>query len=263
MADDPVLQIEGITKSFGENTVLRGVSLDVEAGGIYGLMGANGAGKSTLIKILSGAYAPDGGEIRIGGRAVTFPDPTAARRLGVGTVHQNPNDGVVLDMTVAENLALDRLAEPGGPVGFSRRRTERQARAVADQLGMRLSRQVLRSPVRRLGVSERQLLVLARALARRPEILILDEPTSALSADETDRLFDLVSSLVRDGMTVLFVSHKLAEFDRLCRHVGVLRDGAMRGEFFRDGDRRFDWPRVLTALFDRSPSEMRRTGLPG
>ena len=263
MAGDPVLQIEGITKSFGENTVLRGVSFGVEAGGIYGLMGANGAGKSTLIKILSGAYAPDGGEIRIGGAAVTFPDPTAAHRLGVGTVHQNPNDGVVLDMTVAENLALDRLAQPGGPVGFSHRRIERHAREVADQLGMRLSRQVLRSPVRRLGVSERQLLVLARALARRPEILILDEPTSALSAEETDRLFDLVSSLVRDGMTVLFVSHKLAEFDRLCRHVGVLRDGAMRGEFFRDGERRFDWPRVLTALFDRSPSDMRRTGLPG
>src|SRR4051794_37580350 len=169
-------------------------------------MGANGAGKSTLIKILSGAYAPDGGEIRVGGRAVTFPDPTAARRLGVGTVHQNPNDGVVLDMTVAENLALDRLAEPGGPVGFSHRRIERHAREVADQLGMRLSRQVLRSPVRRLGVSERQLLVLARALASRAEILILGEPTSALSADETDRLFDLVASLVRDGMTVLFVS---------------------------------------------------------
>ena len=180
----------------------------------------------------------------------------------MGTVHQNPNDGVVLDMTVAEDLALDRLAEPGGPVGFSHRRIERHAREVADQLGMQLRRQVLRSPVRRLGVSERQLLVLARALASRPEILILDEPTSALSADETDRLFDLVASLVRDGMTVLFVSHKLAEFDRLCRHVGVLRDGAMRGEFFRDGDRRFDWPRVLTALFDRSPSEMRRTGLP-
>jgi simple sugar transport system ATP-binding protein len=263
VAGDPVLRIEGITKSFGENRVLRGVSFGVAEGSIYGLMGANGAGKSTLIKILSGAYPPDGGEIRVGGRAVSFPDPTAAHRLGVGTVHQNPNDGVVLDMTVAENLALDRLVEPGGPVGFSHRRIERQAVEVADQLGMRLGRQALRAPVRRLGVSERQLLVLARALARRPEILILDEPTAALSADEAGRLFDLVSSLVRDGMTVLFVSHKLAEFDRLCRHVGVLRDGAMRGEFFSEGDHSFDWPSVLTALFDRSPAEMRRSGVAG
>ena len=84
-----------------------------------------------------------------------------------------------------------------------------------------------------------------------------------MSADEAGRLFDLVSALVEDGMTVLFVSHKLAEFDRLCRHVGVLRDGAMRGEFFSDGDHSFDWPSVLTALFDRSPAEMRRSGVAG
>ena len=242
MAGDPVLRIEGITKSFGENRVLRGVSFGVAEGSIYGLMGANGAGKSTLIKILSGAYPPDGGEIRVGGRAVSFPDPTAAHRLGVGTVHQNPNDGVVLDMTVAENLALDRLVEPGGPVGFSHRRIERQAVEVADQLGMRLGRQALRAPVRRLGVSERQLLVLARALARRPGILILDEPTSALSAEEAGRLFDLVCALVRDGMTVLFVSHNLAEFDRLCRTWGCCVTVRCAASSSPRTIKPFDWP---------------------
>ncbi|GEL20117.1 sugar ABC transporter ATP-binding protein [Pseudonocardia asaccharolytica] len=265
---DTVLQVRSISKSFGPNRVLRGVSFRVEKGTIYGLMGANGAGKSTLIKILSGAHVPDGGEILLGGRAVTFPDPIAAQRLGVATVYQNPDDGVILDMTVAENLALDRLTDSSSPPGFSRRRTERHALEVAQTLGMHLTRQVLRSPVRQLGVSERQLLVLARALSRKPEILILDEPTSALSAEETVRLFDLVRSLVDDGMTALFVTHKLAEFDRLCRRVGVLRDGAMQGEFVSDerhGDDRhgFDWPAALTALFDRTPAEMQRTELPG
>jgi simple sugar transport system ATP-binding protein len=260
--ESSVLEVRDIAKSYGPNRVLRGVSFGVAKGSIYGLMGANGAGKSTLIKVLSGAEAPDGGEILLGGEPVSFPDPLAAQRAGVGTVYQNPNDGVVLDMTVAENLALDRLTDSSSPRRFSRSRTERHALEVADTLGMHLTRQVLRSPVRRLGVSERQLLVLARALSRKPEILILDEPTSALSAEETTRLFDLVRSLVDEGMTVLFVSHKLSEFDQLCHHVGVLRDGAMPGEFFRDERHAFDWPEVLTALFDRTPAQMRRDELP-
>jgi simple sugar transport system ATP-binding protein len=260
---DTVLEVSDISKSFGPNRVLRGVSFAVPQGGIYGLMGANGAGKSTLIKILSGAQAPDGGRISLGGREVEFRDPIAAHRAGVGTVHQNPNDGVVLDMTVAENLALDTLTDGSSPRLFSRARTERHAREVAATLGLRLDRSVLRSPVRGLGVSERQLLVLARALSRRPEILILDEPTSALSAQESDRLFELIGSLVADGMTVLFVSHKLAEFDRLCDRVGVLRDGAMTGEFDRRAGAGFDWPAALTALFGRAPEQLGHEELPG
>ena len=259
----PVLEVRDIEKSFGPNRVLRGVSFGVARGAIYGLMGANGAGKSTLIKILCGAEAPDGGQILLGGREVSFPDPIAAHRLGVGTVHQNPNDGVVLDMTVAENLALDNLTDGSSPLRFSRKRTERHAVEVADTLGLRLTKAVLRAPVRELGVSERQLLVLARALSRKPEILILDEPTSALSALETSRLFELVRSLVADGMTVLFVTHKLAEFDQLCDHVGVLRDGAMTGEFHRAEGRLFDWPVALKALFDRTPAELNHDELPG
>lgn len=257
-----VLEVRDVTKSFGVNRVLRGVNLSVEKAGIYGLMGANGAGKSTLIKILSGADQPDGGEILISGRPVRLTDPLAAQRLGVGTVYQNPNDGVILGMTVAENLALDRFTAGSSGPGFTRRRTEAQAREVADTLGLQLPRRVLRSTVDTLGVSERQLLVLARALSRKPEILILDEPTSALSKEETDRLFTLVRTLSDSGMTVLFITHKLAEFDQLCQHVGALRDGEMQGEFFRGENVGFDWPQVLTVLFDRSPAELERTASP-
>jgi len=171
---------------------------------------------------------------------------------------------VVLDMTVAENLALDRLNDRTAPRWFTLRRAERQAAEVADVLGLQLSRAVMRAPVNTLGVSDRQLLVLARALSRHPEVLILDEPTSALSTDESGRLFELLRQQVADGTTLLYVSHKLAEFDVLCDQVGVLRDGAMQGEFDRGNqrtgaDQGFDWPRVLQALFDRSPSEMKRT----
>lgn len=149
--DPPVLQVDGISKSFGDNLVLRGVGLQIRRGEIYGLMGANGAGKSTLIKILCGAEQPDGGTIAVNGSPTTFTDPLAAVRRGVGTVHQNPNDGVILDMTVAENLALDRLNSGSSSPWFSRRRTERDAREVAATLGLQLSRSAMRAPVRELG----------------------------------------------------------------------------------------------------------------
>lgn len=259
----PVLDVRAISKSYGPNRVLRGVSFTLEKGSIYGLMGANGAGKSTLIKVLSGAEATDGGRILRDGETVVFPDPLTAQRSGIGTVHQNPNDGVILDMTVAENLALDRLSDGSSPVIFSRRRTEAQAVEVAATLGMRLDKATLRAPVRDLGVSERQLLVLARQLSRKPRILILDEPTSALSREESARLFELVRALAADDMTVLFVTHKLAEIDQLCDRVGVLRDGAMQGEFAPEPGGGFSWPTVLTALFDRTPAQMARAALPG
>jgi simple sugar transport system ATP-binding protein len=262
-----VLDLRGVTKSFGRNQVLRGVRLAVDADGIYALMGANGAGKSTLIRILSGAHQADGGQILLRGEPVEFADPLAAQRAGIATVHQNPNDGVVLDMTVAENLALDTLTDRESPRLFARRRTEDHAREVAATLGLQLSSRRLRSPVRDLGVSDRQLLVLARALSRRPEILVLDEPTSALSGDEAERLFALIRSLRAGGMTTLFVTHKLAEIDQLADRLGVLRDGAMQGEFAPGAQgpeaQGYDWPVVLTALFDRAPAESTRVESPG
>ncbi len=259
----PVLAVDNVSKSFGPNQVLRGVSFQVERGEIYALMGATGAGKSTLIKVLCGAHQSDAGTISINGERVDLNSPLLAQRHGIGTVHQNPNDGVVLDMTVAENLALDTLTDTRSRPGFSRRRTETNAREVAATLGMKLTRDMLRSPVRDLGVSERQLLVLARTISHRPEILILDEPTSALSAEEITRLFDIVRSLAADGMTVLFVTHKLSEIDEISGHVGVLRDGAMQGEYEKTANGSYDWPVVLKALFDRTPSEMKREEITG
>ncbi|GAB3120228.1 sugar ABC transporter ATP-binding protein [Glaciibacter psychrotolerans] len=257
------LKLADIVKDFGPNRVLRGVGFAVEKGEIYSLMGANGAGKSTLIRVLSGAHRADGGQIELNGAVVDIHDPLSAQRHGIGTVQQNPNDGVVLDMTVAENLALDTFVDAREGLFVNRAKTEARAGEIAGRLGLDVTPAFLRTPVRDLGVSERQLLVIARALSRRPKILVLDEPTSALSGEEVSRLFALVRDLVGEGMSVLFVTHKLAEIAELADRVGVLRDGEMRGEFSRDADGRFEWSAVLTELFDKTPSELSHEELPG
>jgi simple sugar transport system ATP-binding protein len=257
------LELTDIVKDFGPNRVLRGVGFAVRRGEIYSLIGANGAGKSTLIKVLSGAHRADAGEVLMNGTAVDIVDPISAQRHGIGTVQQNPNDGVVLDMTVAENLALDTFVDRASGLMSNRRSTEAKATEIAGLLGLHVTPGFLRTPVRDLGVSERQLLVLARTLSRRPQILVLDEPTSALSGEEVSRLFQIIRDLVSEGMSVLFVTHKLSEIGQLADRVGVLRDGEMRGEFSRDATGRFDWSRVLTELFDKTPSELTHQERPG
>jgi simple sugar transport system ATP-binding protein len=251
------LELRGITKEFGPNRVLQGVGFTVRRGEIYSLMGANGAGKSTLIRVLSGAHSSDGGTVMVDGQIVTIHDPHSAQQLGIGTVQQNPNDGVVLDMTVAENLALDSFADRRAGMMTSRKNTEARAREVAALLGLEVTPKFLRTTLRDLGVSERQLLVLARTLSLRPEILVLDEPTSALSGEEVARLFAIIRDLVSDGMSVLFVTHKIGEIAELADRVGVLRDGKMRGEFSKNAAGTFEWSEVLTELFDKTPSDLK------
>lgn len=250
------LELKSIIKEFGPNRVLRGVGFTVRRGEIYSLMGANGAGKSTLIRVLSGAHPADSGTVLVNGKVVSLVDPHSAQQLGIGTVQQNPNDGVVLDMTVAENLALDSFADRRAGMMTSRKNTETRAREVAALLGLEVTPKFLRTTVRDLGVSERQLLVLARTLSLRPEILVLDEPTSALSGEEVARLFAIIKDLVRDGMSVLFVTHKIGEIAELADRVGVLRDGKMRGEFSKNDAGEFEWAEVLTELFDKTPSDL-------
>lgn len=257
------LELTNVVKNFGPNRVLRGVGFAVRRGEIYSLMGANGAGKSTLIRVLCGAHNADSGQVLMNGVAIDIVDPISAQRHGIGTVQQNPNDGVVLDMTVAENLALDTFVDSKAGLLTNRRSTEARATEIAGLLGLEVTQSFLRTQVRDLGVSERQLLVLARTLSRRPQILILDEPTSALSGDEVARLFSIIRDLVSDGMSVVFVTHKLSEIAELADRVGVLRDGEMRGEFCRDESGKFDWAQVLTELFDKTPSELTHDELPG
>jgi simple sugar transport system ATP-binding protein len=220
----PVLSVAGVTKRYGAATVLSDVSLEIGRGEVVGLVGANGAGKSTLIRILSGVTRPTAGRVLLDGTPVSPAGPLEAQRAGVQTVHQHIDDGIVPGATVAENLILDGGSPARGWL-VTRRRTREAAERVARAARLDLP---LNAPVDGLPPGPRQQIVLARALAHRPRVLILDEPTSALSAAESDLLLATVRRLAADGVAVLYVSHRLQEIRELCDRVAVLRDGELR-----------------------------------
>ena len=224
----PVFVVKGLMKSFGPNRVLRGVDLALHAGEVTVLMGANGAGKSTLVKIVSGIHSADGGTIELAGNLFAPSTPAEAMRAGVVTVHQAINDGVVPALDVASNLTLDRLSGKGAPLLLNPRRIRREAREVADRMGLGLD---LSKEVTDLTLADRQLVAIARAMARRPQVLILDEPTSSLSSNEADRLFALIDRLRADGVAILYISHRMSDIRRLADRIVSLRDGAIAGRF--------------------------------
>ncbi|RVC57092.1 sugar ABC transporter ATP-binding protein, partial [Mesorhizobium sp. M2A.F.Ca.ET.046.02.1.1] len=176
--------VEGLRKSFGQNEVLGGISLELHAGEVTVLMGANGAGKSTLVKIISGVYARGAGTMRLAGNAFDPQTPAEAIRAGVVTVHQNINDGVVADLDVATNLTLDRLSGKGASMLFKPANVRAEAKAVADRMGLAID---LKARVSDLSLADRQMVATSRAMAHQPKVLILDEPTSSLSSAEADR----------------------------------------------------------------------------
>ncbi|HLU59888.1 MAG TPA: sugar ABC transporter ATP-binding protein [Pseudonocardia sp.] len=248
------VELHDVRHAFGGNPVLRGVSIEWDAGEVLALMGANGAGKSTLIKVLAGVHPLQHGRISVDGTPLSAADgPLAARRLGIETVHQRIDEGVVPGLSVAENLLFERIAQSELPPVGSLRRLLPAAREVAAGLGLDWSDATLRRDIHELGIADQQLVLLARALSRRPRLLVLDEPTSALSAAETDRLFGVVDDLRRSGVAVLYVSHRIGEIDRLADRIAVLRDGSIRSEQTKP----FDWPAaVRDMLGERGAQEL-------
>ena len=255
----PAVALADVSMAFGGRTVLASVSLDIAPGSVVALLGANGAGKSTLIKILSGVHAGHGGQVRVDGAPVVLDSPLAARRLGIQTVHQRIGEGIVPGLTVAENLVFEELARRRGNPFVSGRATLARAREIQAGLGLDWSDAVLKQDVTELGISDRQLLILARALATRPRLLVLDEPTSALSATEAQRLFALVARMREDGIAVLYVSHRLGEIDALADRLVVLRDGLLT----EDQARPFDWDAALRAMLGPGAGGHHRPARPG
>jgi ABC-type sugar transport system ATPase subunit len=219
----PLLTLRGIRKRFGRLEVLHGVDLDLAAGEVLVLAGANGAGKSTLVKILAGAYDEWEGTIELAGRRVRPRSPHEAAALGISTIHQEL--ALVGPMSVADNLFLgrERCRAWGGVDG---RVQSEMARGWLDRLGLDVD---VRLRVEELPVAVQQSIEIARALSMDARVLVMDEPTSALTEMETRHLFERVEQLKREGHAVLFISHKMEEIYRVADRIAVLRDGQLVG----------------------------------
>ncbi len=222
----PLLEMRNITKSFGKFQALKGVDLAVFSGEIHALMGENGAGKSTLMKILAGAYTTTSGEILIEGRPWSIKGPKDALNAGISLIYQEMQ--LAPNLTVAENIFLGSELSRGGLV--QRKEMVMQTQAVIDRLGAQFKASDL---VMGLTIAEQQQVEIARALHRNSRILVMDEPTAALSTRETHRLFELILRLRDEGMAIIYISHRMAEVYELSDRVSVLRDGQYVGSLMR------------------------------
>jgi ribose transport system ATP-binding protein len=215
----PVLEMRGICKSYPGVQALRSADLEVRAGEVHVLVGENGAGKSTLMKILSGAVTPDAGDVLLNGARVELGDPRRVRRLGISTIYQELS--LVPHLTVAENVYLGKAPTRWpGIVNWSRMR--RDASRLLAGLGVEIDPDAV---VRSLRIAQQQMVEVARALADDARVLIMDEPTSALSEREVAQLFAATARLTASGVAVIYISHRMDEVFRIGRRVTVLRDG--------------------------------------
>ena len=219
----PLLEMRGIVKTFPGVQALRGVDLSLRSGEVLALLGENGAGKSTLMKVLGGGLRADQGAIAIDGREAPFHSPQDSRRAGVAVIYQEFN--LVPGLTAWENIFLGQEATRAG---FLARRQERQrAAALFQRLGVELD---LDLPCRRLTTAQQQLVEIAKALAFDARIIVMDEPSAALTSHEVGRLFEIIRDLKSHGIGIIYISHRLEEVFTITDRVTVLRDGRNVGE---------------------------------
>ncbi len=216
-----ILSIRGLCKSFGRNRVLDHIDLDVKEGSIMGLMGENGAGKSTMMKCLFGTYQKDEGTILLDGKEVNFSGPKDALENGVAMVHQELNQ--CLERNVLDNLYLGRF-----PLSSFGRVDENRMKTEATELFRKLNMTVnLSAPMKTMSVSTRQMVEIAKAISYNAKLIVLDEPTSSLTVREVAKLFEMMRNLKEQGISLIYISHKMDEIFEICDEVSVLRDGKM------------------------------------
>ena len=215
----PLIEIQGISKSFGGTRALSDVHFELRAGEVHALCGENGAGKTTLIKIITGAHQPDCGILRINGQLIERLDPNASREMGIAAIYQQP--ALFPDLTVAENIAL-RLERRHAwrLLNWSERR--RRARELLDRVGAGIE---VDERVRHLTMPQQQLVEIASALGANARVLILDEPTASLSDREVQNLFRVIRNLRQQGVGMIYISHRMEELSEIADRVTILRDG--------------------------------------
>ncbi|GHV39232.1 ribose import ATP-binding protein RbsA [Synergistales bacterium] len=214
----PILQLKNITKSFAGNFAVKDLNLDFNVGEIHSLVGENGAGKSTLMKICAGIYAPDGGEILLDGKPIRFAGYDAAQKAGVGLVYQELS--LLPQMSVAENIFMGVWKSRFGLIKWKKLKEE--AREALVSIGADIDPSLL---VESLSMAQRQMVEIVKVLIQNPRIIIFDEPTTALSAEEATRLFTIMQGLKKKGRAVVFISHRLKEVLQASDRVTVMKDG--------------------------------------
>ncbi|MBP2117702.1 sugar ABC transporter ATP-binding protein [Cohnella lubricantis] len=222
MSRGNMLEMSGINKSFSGVKALHDAEFAVRAGEIHALLGANGAGKSTLMKILSGAYVADVGTIRLDGRELELRTPADAKAAGIHCVYQEVDTSLVAQLSVAENIFLDRIATHKTSAWLNWGRLYMEAEKLLSELGLRIP---VRKRVAELTLAEKQMVLIARVMAEEAKIVIFDEPTAPLSTEETERLFQIMNKLKETGIGLVFISHRLHEVFQICDTITVMRDG--------------------------------------
>jgi inositol transport system ATP-binding protein len=248
--NQPLLEVHGISKQFAGVAALQDVSLDVRPGEILGLLGENGAGKSTLLKILSGAQPPSSGSIIFDGADYRPSSPDAAKRAGIVTIYQELS--LIPTLSVAENIFIGRA--PVGRLGLiDWRRMRTETRTHIARVGLSIDPD---TPVSALSVAEQQLVEIARALSIEGRLIIMDEPTSALTESEVQRLLGIMDRLRKEGVAIMFVTHRLEEASTICDRMTVLRDGRLAGHLLRDAGRPVPIPAIIEKMVGRAASEL-------
>lgn len=225
MTKSPILEVSGIYMAFGRIDVLKDVSLKLYPGEVHALMGENGAGKSTLAKIIAGVHRPRLGQIAVNGQEVVIPSPHIATNMGIALIHQEPLS--FPGLSVAENIFTGRQPVQGRSVIVNWKEIYRRSKELLNSLGLRIDP---KARVRGLSIADQQMVDIAAALSQEAKVLLMDEPTAALTPNEVDRLFTIMRKLREQGTSIVFISHRLEEVFTIADRISVMRDGEMVGQ---------------------------------